>query len=217
MPSDDPKVWRKKRGGVEYGSYYASIGGRIVNLGTIDLEAARATAKRRLEELAGARPAPSRPQQAPAGGEPAGAPPGSAPRPAPSPLSAWAAGGSATGTAAAAPGALATQAAPPPSASMVALADGLATALARFNAAAVAMTVRHLANVQPPKVDPDEVEALEKTWSTGLQELMLIHGLKWWHILLAQNGALALNLWQNGKPLEPVAVGAPSGAAAAAK
>ena len=98
---------------------------------------------------------------------------------------------------------------------MVALADGMATAVAKLNAVAVSVAVRHLAGVQPAKIDADEVEAMEKTWSTGLQEMMLIHGLKWWHILLAQNAALGLNLYQGSTPLETTA-GAPAAAQVAA-
>jgi hypothetical protein len=196
-------VWRKKRDGREYGSYHGYVGGRIVNLMTTSIDEAH----RKARELLGTAAAPiTAPGVAPSPPGPTAAVPASPPsqQGAPSYLHQWASGGGGPGTPAPANG---NAPAPPPSpqlsSAMDSLAESMAFSLARFNALAVSLAVKHFAEVQPPKLDPAHIELMEKSWATGLKELMLLQGLKWWHILLAQNGALALELYQNGTPIPP--------------
>jgi hypothetical protein len=86
---------------------------------------------------------------------------------------------------------------------MEGLAEGMAGAVTALNVAAVRLGVRYLGDRKPPPADPDEIAALEKTWATGLKELMLTHGVSWWHILLVQNGALTMRLVSEGEKLPP--------------
>lgn len=200
MPHDAGALWRKKRRGREYGSFHTYAGGRIVNLGTSVLDQARAAAAK----LAGA-PSVSASPVTPgnAGPPPDGAPTSRSQRP--RPLAAWAAGVGPAGGPTPGP-ALAGPPEPPKvelTAAMKGLAEGMAGAVARINAVSLSLACKYLAHVQPGKPDPDEIEALERTWASGLKELMLLHGLQWWHILLAQNGALVLSMIQTGAPLPP--------------
>lgn len=190
-------LWRKKRGGREYGSYHTYAGKRIVNLRTVSLEEAREKARKLGAAVVGATKDPPLAQRDP----PAAAHfPGSRPRP--SYLRNWAGADRDK----VAPAVVAPPAAPPNpvlTSAMQGLADGLATAVARLNAVAAGLTVQVFGGIKPAKASDDELEALEKTWATGIKELMLLHGLKWWHILLVQNGALALRLAQDGEKMVP--------------
>jgi hypothetical protein len=103
----------------------------------------------------------------------------------------------------------AAPAAPPPppkpelTPAMVGLADGLAGALAKFNAIAGQVVVRVAKKAAPPPLDADEIKALEKTYATGLKEMMLLQGLQWWHILAVQNGAMLVRMYGDAEPLAP--------------
>lgn len=197
MAHEPGHIWRKRRGGREYGSFHTYAAGHIVNLRTSLIDDAKAAAAK----LAGAPPATPGTVNSPTVPHFAGGAPTSRPRP----LAAWAAGGPAP-----APSSPAAPPAPPEppklTAAMAGLADGMAAAIAKLNAVTISLACKYLAHVQPGKPDPDDIEDLEKTWSTGLKELMLLHGLQWWHILLAQNGALALSMIQAGTPLPAASV-----------
>lgn len=208
MPSGESgALWRKTRGGREYGSYHTYAGGRIVNLATAAIDEAHRKAR---ELLGTSAVAPARVvSPSSAAGAPASAT-------GPSFLQQWATTGGAGPPPPAPANSNAPGPPPPPTltSAMEGLAEGMATAVARFNALAISLAVKHFGEVQPPKPDPAHLEQMEKTWATGLKELMLIGGVKWWHILLAQNGALALELYQNGTPIPPKVV-APVAPAAA--
>jgi hypothetical protein len=185
MAHADP--WRKRKNGAEYGSYYGYAGGQIVNLGTQAYD----DAKKKLRELLGLPPETAHAN---------GAPPSSVPPPngQPSFLHTWAGRKSTGGDG------IETDAPPPPiSPAVEALADGFAHAVTNFNAVALSLSVRHFAGIKPPKPDPERMEQLEKTWATGIRELIALSGLQWWHILIVQNGSLAMDMIQNGEKLPP--------------
>jgi hypothetical protein len=213
MPHESGALWRKKRGGREYGSFHTYAGHRIVNLRTTSLDEAREKA-RKLGAAVVAGVTTESPEASRENPTAAARFPRSARPPRPSYLRNWA---GADGKPAAAPVAPTPPAAPPNpilTSAMQGLADGLATAVARLNSVAIGLTVQVFGGIKPAKASDDELEALEKTWATGIKELMLLHGLKWWHILLVQNGALTLRLAQDGekivpqtlKPVAPVAM-----------
>lgn len=93
--------------------------------------------------------------------------------------------------------------APPPeppklSPGMVTLAEGFAHSVARLNAVAIAATVRIWGDKVAAKPSDEELEGLERTYTEGFKELMVLQGMKWWHVLIAQNGALAARMWDEG-------------------
>ncbi len=201
--------YRKKRGGREYGSWHVFTGGKIVNLKTLSLDEAKARAQKLGAAVAGA-----------VSGDPAGGGGNETPRATagpglrerrrrPSYLRSWAG----ADTPAPPPPA---QAPPPPppavSPAMQGLAEGLAGSLAQLNCVVAGITVRLFAGVKAPNPTDRELRELEKTYATGLKEMMLIHGIQWWHILLVQNGGLVARFVQDGQKvrsaaLQPVAPG----------
>lgn len=87
---------------------------------------------------------------------------------------------------------------------MVGLADGLAGALAKFNGIVGSLAVRLMKRSgKSPPLDDDEIRALEKTYATGLKEMMLLQGLQWWHILAVQNGAMLVRMYGDAEPAPP--------------
>jgi hypothetical protein len=195
----DDGLWRKRRGGRPYGSWHAYSGGRIVNLGTLSLDEARDKAKK----LAAAVVSPTTPSD-PLKANTAAADSPAAPRRRRSPLRNWAVAEAGDRPAPPPP-----PAAPPPppkpelTPAMVGLADGLAGALAKFNAVAASLVIRVAKKGTPPSLDDDEIKALEKTYATGLKEMMLLQGLQWWHILAVQNGAMLVRMYGDSEPLAP--------------
>lgn len=99
---------------------------------------------------------------------------------------------------------------------MIALADTLSFTLARADAFVVALGVKYLANVEPPKIEPEEVDKLKSTIAEGLKEVFAIGGIKWWHVFAAQNAGLFLRLAATGRKLEPTKPLAPPTEKAAA-
>lgn len=187
MPHGEPYL--KRKNGTTYGNYYGYVGGQLVNLGTKAYEDAKA----KLRGLLGLPP-----EMPAANGTPAnGAPPTNGH--APSFLSTWAGRKVTDGD-----GIETDTPAPPPlSPAVEALADGFAHAVTNFNAVALSLSVKHFAGVKPAKPSPDHLEQLEKTWAAGMRELIALSGIKWWHMLLVQNGSLAMDMIQNGEKLPP--------------
>lgn len=188
--------WKKKRNGVEYGSWHTWQGGRIVNLGTPSLE----EAKKKAQSL-GASVAETIVNSHLGGSETPAAGASSEPRRRRRNfVGTWAAAKPETRTPSASP----SPAAPEPpklSPGMVTLCEGFAHSIARLNAVSVAAMVRLWGNRVPPRPSDEEVEALERTYTEGFKELMILQGMKWWHVLLAQNGALAVRMWDEGAPI----------------
>lgn len=195
----DDGLWRKRRDGRPYGSWHVYAEGRIVNLHTSLLDEARAKAQKLAAAVGNTHPiAEDPPQQgSTAAGSAAPAPPRRR-----SPLRDWATAEKRPPAPAPAPPA------PPPkpelTPAMMGLADGLAGALATFNAHAASLAVRLVKKgAKAPPLEGEEIKALEKTYATGLKEMMLLQGLQWWHILAVQNGAMLVRMYSDTETQAP--------------
>ena len=195
--------WRKRRGGRPYGSWHRMEGGGIVNLHTASLDEARAKAKKLAAAVGSTIPKPSDPPRE-NGSTAAGSDP---PRRRRSPLRSWAVAEGGDRPTPPPPPAAAAPAPPPKpelTPAMVGLADGLAGALAKFNAMAGRLVVQIAKKgSKAPPLDDDEIDALEKTYATGLKEMMLLQGLQWWHILAVQNGAMLVRMYGDAEVAAP--------------
>lgn len=199
MVTDEPRTWRKTREGVEYGSFHAwdPTERRIVNLKTTSLDEAKAKARKLAAGVAGAT------AKLTGGNETPSVTPESAPAAPVSYLRNWAGQPSAAAPPAPPP----RPAEPPPkelSPGIALLADGIAATIMQGNLVALALTARLFEYKAPPPTDRERRE-LEKTWALGLKELMLLDGVKWWHLLLFQNGVILGRFIQDGERLPPPA------------
>lgn len=193
--------WRKRRGGIEYGSWHTWGGGKIVNLKTLSLDEAKVKA-RSLSAAAGFTPPRPPSEEKPAAAGFSAAPP---PRRRRSPIRSWAVAEGGERPPPVAP----TPAPAPPqkpelTPGMIGLAAGLAGTLARFNALAVAITCRLMRKgSKTPELDEGELRQLEKTYDEGLKEMFLLQGVKWWHVLALQNGMMAMRMYDEATPAPP--------------
>jgi hypothetical protein len=200
--SADGTFWRKKRAGVEYGSWHTYQGGRIVNLHTsLSLEDAKARAAK-LAAVVGSSnpPLPDPPAVKPtaAGSESGGA------RRRRSPLRSWAVAEEVRRPPPPPVAPPATPAPPPKpelSEALKGLAAGMAGTLAKLNAvaAALAMRLARKADKAPP-VDKDEIDGLERTYDTALKEMLLLQGFQWWHALAIQNATMLVRMYGDTEP-----------------
>jgi len=81
--------------------------------------------------------------------------------------------------------------------------DGLATAAARANVIIVGLGIKYLANIEPAKPDPDDVDSIEKTCGALIRMAVDLSKLHPGWVLAAQNVALIGVMVRDGKKLPP--------------